>query len=1111
MNNPRAVFENPKKYLAFITIDQDDKIEDQFFDRKEVTDRGNTNIRNVQKTISAFTNSNKEGGLLIMGVSGNGTIKGIKKFGEKTINSFTNISAILRNHNAEVKQFNCVNENGENDRIMLIYAGYIEKAICHTLDNDEKAWIRSGPQCTIVNKQMWKNLERQKGIKNFETSICCEYSYEDLDKEIFENFSGISNASEDEIIKRLYNKGAIKKKDENYYFTNVGFLFFAKNPQRILNFAHIRLSKFDVNSSDSEQKGLPIFEKKFDGPIAKQILKFRAYVEESGFFKNYKYRRLGGGFIEEPEFPLNAIDEAIVNAVAHRNYGISLHIECIKYLDALYIENPGILSQRDKTVPDKFLLNDTVLVSTPINSLLVDWLKEMKDSKGSSFVQKWGEGTNTIRKAMAELNLPSPEYKTSIKSTSLTLENNYIEREAKINQLNSRTTEILTEYLNFFEIEIFNRKARNEKIDLEDFAVENKIILNSITNKLSSIGWYIDKSRFGIVKAHRKNSLIKTGVKNIDSKLKIFPAFNFQVRKYHNKLYLVLEYSLEVKSIQRLSVLDIEAEKLIGRRTNFTNGMEWLIGKIIDIVNQTVVVQEHNSEEKHRVDKDDVILFLSREEKQNSLGQDRNTLEKFTKKHSLLTSKNSARERSATVLTEIKRLETEIFPLSINKFFLSLIPSPQSISFTNDFELDILPEPKVEFGYQEKNSNIREGITTHGAFQPQSKTLKVVPICQRNFDDKMRALIRRLQIGKYKYKGFEKTFKSRLQYDSIYSVNSAENVLSECERLLAQYPEWIGNSENDRIFLVQIPDDSVSRNNPKSPYFLVKKYLFENGIPCQMVSNQTLNNPDWKDLNLALNISAKCGITPWVLPNKIPDADFFIGFSYTQERQFKKGGKRLIGYANVIDEYGNWKFFSGSNSYFNYENKKDYFVQLTKEIFNKLDTNLSNTAIVHFHYSSKFSTEDRLAILEEAKKIRPDGKYVFTSINNSHLLRLYDNKPETDGSLARGSFVKLSDNQLLISTTGFNSFGKVMGTPRPLEATVWQYGKGSDNEPIDLRATAVQLLNLTKLNWASSSSISSEPITTKYASDIAYLTMAFLEIDNRFKLHRALENTPWFI
>jgi hypothetical protein len=37
---------------------------------------------------------------------------------------------------------------------------------------------------------------------------------------------------------------------------------------------------------------------------------------------------------------------------------------------------------------------------------------------------------------------------------------------------------------------------------------------------------------------------------------------------------------------------------------------------------------------------------------------------------------------------------------------------------------------------------------------------------------------------------------------------------------------------------------------------------------------------------------------------------------------------------------------------------------------------------------------------------------------------------------------------------------------------------------------AVQILSLTKLNWASTDSLCSEPITVKYAGDIAYLTAA---------------------
>ncbi len=55
------------------------------------------------------------------------------------------------------------------------------------------------------------------------------------------------------------------------------------------------------------------------------------------------------------------------------------------------------------------------------------------------------------------------------------------------------------------------------------------------------------------------------------------------------------------------------------------------------------------------------------------------------------------------------------------------------------------------------------------------------------------------------------------------------------------------------------------------------------------------------------------------------------------------------------------------------------------------------------------------------------------------------------------------------------------------------------------------VLSLTKLNWASTDSLCAEPITTKYAGDIAYLTAAFLRQGGVFRLHPVLERTPWFI
>jgi hypothetical protein len=88
-----------------------------------------------------------------------------------------------------------------------------------------------------------------------------------------------------------------------------------------------------------------------------------------------------------------------------------------------------------------------------------------------------------------------------------------------------------------------------------------------------------------------------------------------------------------------------------------------------------------------------------------------------------------------------------------------------------------------------------------------------------------------------------------------------------------------------------------------------------------MVDTPTLLDPDWKDLNLALNIIAKCGVVPWVLPDAIPDAHFFVGLSYTQSR--RQQSTQMMGYANVFNQYGRWGFYSANSEAFPFERKPD--------------------------------------------------------------------------------------------------------------------------------------------------------------------------------------------
>src|SRR6266571_8724257 len=100
--SPRQVFDSPKDAWAFLTQPSDDDFEGQHFERKVVgrpsigeaiSKTALEGIRElVIKTVSAFANSNVEGGLLVLGISTTGDVIGVDHLGEDQKNSITNLN-----------------------------------------------------------------------------------------------------------------------------------------------------------------------------------------------------------------------------------------------------------------------------------------------------------------------------------------------------------------------------------------------------------------------------------------------------------------------------------------------------------------------------------------------------------------------------------------------------------------------------------------------------------------------------------------------------------------------------------------------------------------------------------------------------------------------------------------------------------------------------------------------------------------------------------------------------------------------------------------------------------------------------------------------------------
>ena len=577
---PRAVYDDPAGHWAFLTQPSDDGFEGQHFERKEAGRRtsGATELtrrlkqlrEGITETVSAFANSNVKGGLLVIGIASNGEIEGVNHLTEQQKNSLTNIGTLLHHQAAEAKLHGCADGSGQSNAICLIFVPYANQGICETPGAVPKAWERSGSQNVPITQGMRDRLSDRKNLTDFENTFCSPYDRADLSDDILEEFRkvfspGSTGDFSDERL--LYEAGALVRRDGEYWFTHVGLLFFGSNPQRVLPASHIRLMRFGAVSEDFAKRGLPTFDQKFTGPVTKQIREARTFFRESAFFKRYQKRRETGGFVEEPEFPPTVIDEAIVNAVAHRDYRTRIPIECEAYTDAFLVKNPGRMAQRDADLPSHFSLAEVVLDSMPRNPKLLEWLKLIRDPSGVSYVQAISEGTKQMVTAMEALELPAPSYRLASNETLIKIESRAKEREAALSAANEDKA---TEFGNLFLLK-FRRQGNPVEYDV--FESRYGEIVKTLRDALKGNGWYIDRDGFSRILAHRRGIELNTPVE-VRSILRFYPAYELQIRQYHRHFFLCVDYKCIALNIRKLAVAKqyFAQNELEGRRCMADSG-----------------------------------------------------------------------------------------------------------------------------------------------------------------------------------------------------------------------------------------------------------------------------------------------------------------------------------------------------------------------------------------------------------------------------------------------------------------------------------------------------------------------------------------------------------
>lgn len=187
--------------------------------------------------------------------------------------------------------------------------------------------------------------------------------------------------------------------------TVAGLLFVGKDAsiQRMLPQAEVIYLHYSANNLEEYDARLDL-----KTSLITIIDKITERIETYGKIENVQ---IGLFRLEIEEFPERVFQEALFNALSHRDYQSNAAVYVKQYPDRLVIENPG--GFLDGITENNIITHPSV----PRNKLIAETLQNLK------YVQRTGQGVDIMFKDMVSLGKPYPRYKSFNDAVSLTIYN----------------------------------------------------------------------------------------------------------------------------------------------------------------------------------------------------------------------------------------------------------------------------------------------------------------------------------------------------------------------------------------------------------------------------------------------------------------------------------------------------------------------------------------------------------------------------------------------------------------------------------------------------------------------------------------------------------------
>lgn len=232
-------------------------------------------------------------------------------------------------------------DSGPYQAPKVVYAEKGEK-----VDKNLKYWIRPASLTTEAKQDEISELFDKFNSVPFDDRVNRKATIDSIRRGYLEDFIRKSNSSliqeinSSSIEDLLLAEEVANGTDTELDIRNIGVLMFAEHPEKFIPGAHIELIKFNTEEAEASDD---FIEKVFTGPIWKQVEDALDYIKTNVIEE--KVVKISGQAAAERFFnyPYNALEEALVNAVFHKSYREAEPVEIRIYVDSIQILNyPGL-------------------------------------------------------------------------------------------------------------------------------------------------------------------------------------------------------------------------------------------------------------------------------------------------------------------------------------------------------------------------------------------------------------------------------------------------------------------------------------------------------------------------------------------------------------------------------------------------------------------------------------------------------------------------------------------------------------------------------------------------------------------------------------------------